>query len=244
MEIAQTDSGKIAICHTCKTKRKLVKKGQTRKKPAAASQTYSNIPEQDIRAKSEREVKQNYQQMLDAGNHSRKSKRKKKNSVLRYLLLLILLIILGGAAFFGYRYYQNHIAGSGQTSDDQTTAGSINVSTSDFSVEYLKHEVSTDQSGKSCLLLYYIYTNNRKDITGNALSDVSMTAAQNESECSETTLYSPPEEVANMTANMEYNESITVCQVFSLTSNSDVTISVADLLASDNSVLGKQVFTL
>lgn len=245
MELTQTDSGKIAICHTCKIKRKLVKKEQPRKKPAAVSQSYSNIPKEAIRSKSEREVKHNYQQMLDAGNSPDKSKRKKKKSpVLRLMLILLILVILGAAAFFGYRYYRNHIAGSGQTPAAQTAADGINVSTSDFSVEYWKHELSNDQSGNPCLLFYYIYTNNRKDVTANALSDVKLTAFQNNNECSEVTLASQPEEVANMTVNTEYNESITVCQVFSLSDTSDVTISVADVLASDSSTLGTQVFSL
>lgn len=241
MEVVQTDSGKIAICHTCKVKRRMIKKEKTRKK---AIPSYSNIPEEEIRSKSERAVKHNYQQMLDAGNSSGKSKRKKKNPVLPILMTLLLLVILGTAVFFGYRYYRSQAAGSGQTSGAQDIADNINVSTADFSIEYFDHEFSTDQSGNPCLLFYYIYTNNRKDVTGNALADVKLSAFQNDNECSEITLDAPPDEVANMTVNAEYNESVTVCQVFSLADTSDVTIYAADVLASDNAVLGTQVFSL
>ena len=261
MEIRQTETGKVAICHTCKVKRRLRKK----ENEDSAPQVYSNIPEEEIRAKSEREIRQNYQQMLDAGENdnigrkSRKSdykprkqrRRKKKNTALKVILVLLLLAVLGVGAYFGYRYYRNNFAGTGQnnqtTGEEQnpaTSNNSINVSTSDFSVEYLSHETSTDQSGNPCLLFYYIYTNNRKDISSNALSDVNLTAAQSGGECTESTLASPPEEVSNMTVDVEYNESITVCQVFSLSDTSEVTISVADLLAADGTVLGRQTFPL
>jgi len=253
MQIRQTEMGRVAICRTCRIKRKLIKKNQI-----PIPQSYSNIPEEEIRTRSEREVKQNYQQMLDAGETierkqrpGKQKRRKKKRTALKIILVLALLAVLGAGSYFGYRYYRDHIAGSGQNTqasgedtDQPAENNSINVSTADFSVEYLKHVTGIDQSGNPCLLFYYIYTNNRKDITANALSDVLLTAEQNGSPCNEAVLAPLPEEAANMTVDIAYNKSINVCQVFTLSDSSDVTISVSDLLSTDDSLLGKQIFQL
>jgi len=281
MEIRQTEAGRIAICHHCRIKRKLVKKSgnpksevrnaesnqsgpqktdgqkarpgksESRKNAAPRKQTYSNLPEKKIRRKSEKVVRQNYQQMLDAGDDADRSPRRKqkKSGIGRIISILLVIILLAVGAFFGFKYYQEYSANHKQSStgnkQSQTAQNdSIDINTGDFSVEYIRHETDTDADGYPCLLVYYTYTNLRKDSSSSAIADVYLTASQNGSVCADTTPAETHEEVTNATREAEANESITVCQVFSLADTTDVTLNIYELLDSSNTVLGEKVISV
>lgn len=236
MEIRQTETGKVAICHTCKVKRRL------KKKTTSTPQTYSNIPEKEIRKKSEKEVKKNYQEMLSAGSET---DTKKKNPIGKIFLIILILSILGVGCFFGYRYYQETLANKSEKSGTATQpADNINVSTSSFVIEYVSHELSTDNEGAPCLLLYYTFTNKNSDISSNALSEVMLSVSQGNSPCPETTASTPIDETQNIALDIQPKESITICQIFRLTDTSDVTISASALLNEDGTILGSQTFSL
>jgi len=310
MEIRQTETGKIAICHHCRTKRKLIKKSDTpksevtntesnqpepkeaqpqkaqsqqaqsqqaqsqktgsneavpkkarsqkarpkkadsQKSASPRKQTYSNIPDKNVRRKSEKEVRQNYQQMLNADDDADRPRRKqKKSGVGRIISILLVIILLAVGAFFGYKYYQEYNANHKQSSNDNEQSppaqtDSIDINTGEFSVDYIRHETNTDADGYPCLLVYYTYTNLRKDSSSSAVADVYLTASQNGSVCADATPAETHEEVTNAAKEVDANESVTVCQVFSLAATSDVTLNIYELLDSSNTVLGEKVISI
>lgn len=268
MEIRQTESGKVAICHNCKIKRRLVKKSEVKKKEPDSGQAYSNIPEEEVRSKSEREVKQNYQQMLEAGDDApaprkrkaaksqppARKKKKKKNIIGRVILIVLLIAILGVGGYFGYRYYKDHIAKpKNQTEQDKNAnnetgqpaqSDSIDVTNDDFAVKFVKTETAIDENGYTCLLVYYDYTNNRKDMNSSALADVHLTATQNDTPCSDAVLKDTLEEINNAAKELAAGETLTVCQAFTLADSSDVKLTISETLDADNASTGTKTVTI
>ena len=274
MEIRQTETGKVAICHQCKVKRKLVKKAEQPKAESTSSQTYSNIPNEDIRRKSEQDVKDNYSQMLSAGTEDtprsnrpsrtssgksrpsgkqKKRRRNRKRQIAKLIIILVIIAVLGVAAFFGFKLLKNRLGGDSsakqtktesQDTPKDTATDSLKVSTDAFAVEYLKHEVSTDRDGNPCLLVYYTFTNKQSEIAASALNTVSLTAEQNSTPCQSALVDEESEEITNGVLDIESGQSATICQVFALSDQSDVTLKVSDLLDSDAEVLGEQTITL
>ncbi|MCP1108677.1 hypothetical protein M2145_000520 [Lachnospiraceae bacterium PF1-21] len=92
------------LCFTCKQKYKKKR------------QTYSNIPEKEVRAAGEAKVKRRYSQMLEAEEQSKKKKRSKKSSkndidnyddggsIVPLVVLGVLIIIV--AALIAYMYFK------------------------------------------------------------------------------------------------------------------------------------------
>lgn len=263
MEIRQTDTGKVAICHHCKVKRRLVKKSENRPAKNPTAQTYSNIPERAVREKAERDVRTNYDNMITAGSgrtakkrgsdaskqlHSSQmhKKKKKDNRLLTVIITVILLVFLVVGGYFGFRFVKSNFFNSNKktTTGDGTVKNDINISTDSFSVEYIKHEASKDVNGKPCLLVYYNFTNKQKDITASALTTVRLAAYQNTAECSTAILPESNEEVANGLIAVKNGDSLAICQAYVMTDTSDITLKVSDLLSTDQKHLGEQVITL
>ena len=92
-----------------------------------------------------------------------------------------------------------------------------------FSVRYVKHQLSRDFAGKSCLLLYYDYTCTGKE-PSSPMADVRVQAFQHGR------LLSPAIPENNNSGTENYykqvlpGDSVSVCQTFSLIDESDVTI--------------------
>lgn len=103
----------------------------------------------------------------------------------------------------------------------------IDLDTDRFSIHFTQCRITKDISGKSCLLVYYDYTN--KDQTASSpMIDVALKAYQNENaldaaipETTEPALDLYMSEVAPF-------ETVNVCQAFSLNNHADVTLKASD----------------
>lgn len=234
LEIRKANNEKLAICHSCKTKRRLKKK--------ATSPTYSNIPDKAIRQKAERDVKENYAQMLDAGTSEADQK---SSPVLKIIVTLLILALLAGAAwFFTPLIKETFFSENVNPQETIRTADSINVDTKQFSIAYDRHEVSTDVNGQSALLVYYYFTNKQKDISISALSTVELKVTQNNALCSLAIMQTETPEMLNMTVPIAYEDSLLVCQAFSLTDTLEAVAEVSRLLPSSSEILGKETLIL
>jgi len=242
MEKQLRDGEKFVVCRNCKIKRRL------KQKP-----TYSNIPDEQVRKKAEKDVKSNYQQMLDAGGRkpSRRRRRAKKRSVLpRILITFLILALLAGATWFFFPKIKAKLSTNANTEKENTASTEINandsidIKTKTFSIKYERHEMSTDATGAPAFLIYYHFTNNQAEASISAISAVGLNAVQNNFYCPPATMAGETPEMINFTTPIAPKDTILVCQAFSLAEVSSVTIEVLDLLSTDGKVLGQETFTL
>lgn len=235
LEIRIRDDHKIALCHQCKTKRKLKKETVS---PTKSS--YSNIPDQAIRQKAEKNVKANYAQMLSAGTeeHNHKSSMPKV-----FIFLICLALLVFAAWYFVPKIKENFFSENVTSQNDAQTADSLNIKTAQFEVIYDRHEIITDVHTDPVLYIYYHFTNKQRATSVSAISTVALHITQNGTARPTTTLKSETPEMINATQPVAYNDSILVCQVFSLSDTSDVIVELSNLLSSPYEVLGRETLT-
>ena len=112
--------------------------------------------------------------------------------------------------------------------------GSINFTADEWSITYIKHEVSTDYDGNPCLFLYYTYTNNGEEASSAGV-DTLVQVFQNGVECETAfVIDNVPESFENSMKDIQPGYSIEVCEAYSLTDMSDVTIEVSDWVSFSN----------
>ncbi len=103
--------------------------------------------------------------------------------------------------------------------------GSFDVVTDTYSIKYASHEISTDFSGKPCLLLFYDYTN-LSEYPAGALIDVSMQVLQHGKVRPAAIPDTFVSETDSYLKEVEPGETARICQAFSLEDLSDVTVQV------------------
>ena len=237
LDIRVTNNEKIAICHSCKTKRKL------KKKTAPSSQSaYSNIPDEAVRQKAERNVRENYAQMLNAGTNEADEETSIVPKII--IALLIFALIAGALWYFTPQIKATFFSAKASPQETVKTSDSIDVSTKQFSIAYDRHELATDIDGQPALLVYYHFTNTQRDISVSALSTVALRITQNGSPASFASMHQETPEMVNLSTPIAYKDSILVCQAFSLSASLEVVAEVSHLFASPHEILGAQSFTL
>ena len=106
--------------------------------------------------------------------------------------------------------------------------GVINFTADEWNVTYVKHEVAKDYDGNPCLYFYYTYTNNGEEASS-ASTDTLIQVFQNGIECETAFVVdNVPESYENSMKDIQPGYSIEVCEAYSLTDMSDVTIEVTD----------------
>ena len=103
--------------------------------------------------------------------------------------------------------------------------GSFDVTTDNYSIKYASHEISTDFSGKPCLLLFYDYTN-LSEYPAGALIDVSLQVLQHGKVRPAAIPDTFVSETDSYLKEVEPGETARICQAFSLEDLSDVTVQV------------------
>lgn len=117
-----------------------------------------------------------------------------------------------------------------------TTSGDsapFKFETDDFSVEYLRHEVSEDYEGNPALVVYYTYTNN-SDEASSAMVDAYIKAFQNGVERESAILMDSSDEALNYTKDVQPGYSLECRNAFVLEDMSDVTLEVTELVSFDD----------
>lgn len=123
------------------------------------------------------------------------------------------------------------------------TGDLIDMETDHFKIHYTQFRLTKDISGKSCLLVYYEYTN-KSGSSSCPMIDVSLQAFQN-SISLEAAIPETTENALDLyMSEVAPQQTITVCQAFSLTDTSDVTLTASDAFAFGGGEASSQLLKL
>ena len=133
-------------------------------------------------------------------------------------------------------------AATDEASADEATAdeaeaeddGVINFDGEGYNVTYVKHETGTDYEGNPCLYYYYTFTNNGEQNTSAAVASY-IQCFQNGVQCQSAITSESNDSMDNYMMEVQPGGSVEVCQAFSLSDTSDVTIEASELISLDDS---------
>lgn len=117
--------------------------------------------------------------------------------------------------------------------EEEADDGIINFDGTGYNVTYVRHETGTDYEGKPCLYYYYTFTNNGEE-NASAASDAYVQCFQNGVQCQSAITTESNDSINNYMMEVQPGGSIEVCQVYSLSDTSDVTIEASDLISFDD----------
>lgn len=106
----------------------------------------------------------------------------------------------------------------------------IDMTSETFTIRYTRHVKANDFAGAPCLLVYYDYTNN-SSTASSAMVDVSLMAYQNGSSLEAAIPENNDDAIDQFMAEIQPGETVNVCQAFSLTDMSDVTLEAGEAFA-------------
>ena len=129
------------------------------------------------------------------------------------------------------------------TSSEETADGKIDMTTQNFQICYTGHLVVKDYAGASCLLVYYDYTNLNTSASS-AMVDVSLSAYQNGNALEPAIPETNDEALDRYMEEVQPQETVNVCQAFSLEDTSEVTLRAAEGLSLGEGTSTSQVLTL
>jgi hypothetical protein len=135
-------------------------------------------------------------------------------------------------------------SGSSTTTTSSAPASNIqsgfSFSAADYTMNYLKHEVSQDYKGNPCVLYYFTFTNTGTEATS-AMAKTLFTFYQNGVQCDLAVSSERNEEMDNYSKKVMPGTSINVCTDYVISDYSDVTVEIKEFL-KDNK--GTQVLSL
>lgn len=108
-------------------------------------------------------------------------------------------------------------------SDEET----IDMTTDKFTIRYTHYKVSKDFAGKPCIMVYYDYTNHSSS-PSSAMVDVSLKAYQHGTACEAAIPESTDDAIDRYMAEIKSGETVNVCQAFSLSDESNVTLQAEE----------------
>lgn len=120
--------------------------------------------------------------------------------------------------------------------------GVINFDGTGYNVAYVKHETGTDYEGNPCLYYYYTFTNTG-DENASPMSASYIQCFQNGVQCETAITTESNDSIDNYMLEVQPGGSLEVCEVFSISDTSDVTIEASDLISFDDAK-DTQVITL
>lgn len=120
--------------------------------------------------------------------------------------------------------------------------GVINFDGTGYNVTYVKHETGTDYEENPCLYYYYTFTNTG-DENASPMSASYIQCFQNGVQCETAITMESNDSIDNYMLEVQPGGSLEVCEVFSISDTSDVTIEASDLISFDDAK-DTQVITL
>lgn len=119
----------------------------------------------------------------------------------------------------------------------------IDMTNEKFTIHYTQFRTSTDFSGNPCILVYYDYTNNG-NMPSSAMVDVNLKAYQNGVVCEAALPETTEEALDKYMEEVQPGASIHVCQAFSVTDQSDVTLEASEAFSFGGGATTTQVLKL
>lgn len=130
----------------------------------------------------------------------------------------------------------------GQTTEQPAVSegDTIDMSNDKFTIHYTKHTITKDFGGAPCLMVYYDYTNNSSD-SSSAMVDVNLMAYQNGSALSAAIPETTESAIDMFMAEIEPGKTVNVCQAFSLSDESDVTLQAGEAFSFGGGTTTSQI---
>lgn len=116
----------------------------------------------------------------------------------------------------------------------------LNLTTEKFTIKYTKHTITKDFAGNPCIMVYYDYTNN-ESTASSAMVDVSLKAYQHGEVCEAAIPENNDDAIDHFTAEIQPGQTVNVCQAFTLTDESDVTVQAQEAFSFDEDATAKQI---
>ena len=131
--------------------------------------------------------------------------------------------------------------GSSASSAPEASADdTLNLTTDKFTIKYTKHVITKDFAGNPCIMVYYDYTNN-ESTASSAMVDVSLKAYQHGEACEAAIPENNDDAIDHFTAEIQPGQTVNVCQAFTLTDESDVTVQAQEAFSFDEDAVAKQI---
>lgn len=116
----------------------------------------------------------------------------------------------------------------------------LNLTTEKFTIKYTKHVITKDFAGNPCIMVYYDYTNNSSSASS-AMVDVSLKAYQHGEVCEAAIPENNDDAIDHYTAEIQPGQTVNVCQAFTLTDESDVTVQAQEAYSFYEDATAKQI---
>ncbi len=129
---------------------------------------------------------------------------------------------------------------SSSSSPEATESDTLNLTTDKFTIKYKKHTITKDFAGNPCIMIYYDYTNHSSSASS-AMVDVNLKAYQHGEVCDAAIPENNDDAIDHYTAEIQPEQTVTVCQAFTLTDESDVTVQVQEACSFDEDATASQI---
>ncbi len=129
---------------------------------------------------------------------------------------------------------------SASNAPEASADDTLNLTTDKFTIKYTKHTITKDFAGNPCIMVYYDYTNNSSSASS-AMVDVNLKAYQHGETCDAAIPENNDDAIDHFTAEIQPGQTVNVCQVFSLTDESDVTVQAQEAYTFDEDAVAKQI---
>ena len=129
---------------------------------------------------------------------------------------------------------------SSSSSPEATESDTLNLTTDKFTIKYKKHTITKDFAGNPCIMIYYDYTNHSSSASSEMV-DVNLKAYQHGEVCDAAIPENNDDAIDHYTAEIQPEQTVTVCQAFTLTDESDVTVQVQEAFSFDEDATASQI---
>ena len=116
----------------------------------------------------------------------------------------------------------------------------LDLTTDKFTIKYKKHTITKDFAGNPCIMIYYDYTNHSTSASS-AMVDVNLKAYQHGEVCEAAIPENNDDAIDHFTAEIQPEQTVTVCQAFTLTDESDVTVQAQEAFSFDEDATASQI---
>ena len=129
---------------------------------------------------------------------------------------------------------------SASSAPEASADDTLNLTTDKFTIKYTKHVIAKDFAGNPCIMIYYDYTNN-ESTASSAMVDVSLKAYQHGEACEAAIPENNDDAIDHFTAEIQPGQTVNVCQAFTLTDESDVTVQAQEAFSFNEDATAKQI---
>ena len=129
---------------------------------------------------------------------------------------------------------------SSSSAPEATESDTLNLTTDKFTIKYKKNTITKDFAGTPCIMIYYDYTNHSSSASS-AMVDVNLKAYQHGEVCDAAIPENNDDAIDHYTAEIQPEQTVTVCQAFTLTDESDVTVQAQEAFSFDEDATASQI---